>query len=99
MSDQDSAKSSKVKSNAIDRRNMLLAGTTLAAVSALPSVSAVQTAQAQPTPSGQQPNILVIMADDIGWSNVGVYNQGIMAGRTPNLGHIPIKGIPFFSEQ
>jgi arylsulfatase A-like enzyme len=30
-----------------------------------------------------QPNILVIMGDDIGWSNIGVYHQGIMAGRTP----------------
>ncbi|MGH8349112.1 MAG: arylsulfatase, partial [Pseudomonas sp.] len=26
------------------------------------------------------PNILVIMGDDIGWSNIGVYNQGMMAG-------------------
>ena len=32
-----------------------------------------------------QPNIIFIMGDDIGWSNIGVYNQGIMAGRTPNL--------------
>jgi arylsulfatase len=31
------------------------------------------------------PNIIVVMGDDIGWSNIGVYNQGIMAGRTPNL--------------
>jgi hypothetical protein len=26
----------------------------------------------------QKPNILVIMGDDIGWSKIGVYNQGIM---------------------
>ena len=31
------------------------------------------------------PNILVIMGDDIGWSNIGVYNQGFMSGRTPHL--------------
>jgi len=39
-------------------------------------------AQAQ---AQQKPNIIFIMGDDIGWSNIGVYNQGIMAGRTPNL--------------
>ncbi len=85
MSDQDSANSSKSKSNAVNRRKMLLAGTTLVAASALPAVSAVQTAQAQaqPAASSQQPNVIVIMGDDIGWSNIGVYNQGIMAGRTP----------------
>src|SRR5215472_6154365 len=33
----------------------------------------------------QRPNIIFIMGDDIGWSNIGAYNQGIMAGRTPNL--------------
>ena len=33
----------------------------------------------------KKPNIVFIMGDDIGWSNIGVYNQGIMAGRTPNL--------------
>jgi len=27
------------------------------------------------------PNILVIMGDDVGCSNIGVYNQGMMAGR------------------
>jgi arylsulfatase A-like enzyme len=33
----------------------------------------------------KKPNIIFIMGDDIGWSNIGVYNQEIMAGRTPNL--------------
>ena len=56
----------------LDRRNIRLAGTTLAAASALGSAASVQTAQAQPAPSGQRPNIIVIMGDDIGWSNIGV---------------------------
>jgi hypothetical protein len=30
----------------------------------------------------KKPNIIFITGDDIGWSNIGVYNQGIMAGRT-----------------
>src|SRR6516225_706106 len=79
----------------LDRRNILLAGTSLAAASALGSAASVQTAQAQPAPSGQRPNIVFIMGDDIGWSNIGVYNQGIMAGRTPNLDRMASEGMRF----
>src|SRR5579862_2394859 len=43
----------------------------------------------------KQPNIIVIMGDDIGWSNIGVYNQGIMAGRTPNLDKLATEGMRF----
>ena len=41
------------------------------------------------------PNIVVIMGDDIGWSNIGVYNQGIMAGRTPHLDQLANEGMRF----
>jgi len=41
------------------------------------------------------PNIIVIMGDDIGWSNIGVYNQGIMSGRTPNLDRLAAEGMRF----
>ena len=39
--------------------------------------------------SAQQPkpNILVIMADDIGYLNISVYNRGMMGYRTP----LPLK--------
>jgi arylsulfatase A-like enzyme len=43
----------------------------------------------------KQPNILVIMGDDIGWSNIGAYNQGMMAGRTPNLDKLAAEGVRF----
>ena len=43
----------------------------------------------------KKPNILFIMGDDIGWSNIGVYNQGIMAGRTPNLDQLAAEGMRF----
>lgn len=43
----------------------------------------------------KKPNIVVIMGDDIGWSNIGVYNQGIMAGRTPHLDQIANEGMRF----
>jgi arylsulfatase len=83
------------------RRSILLGSTTLAATSALGSDPLIRVAQAQqPTsPSaasgGEKPNIIVIMGDDIGWSNIGVYNQGVMAGRTPNLDRIANEGLRF----
>jgi hypothetical protein len=43
----------------------------------------------------QRPNIIFIMGDDIGWANIGVYNQGIMAGRTPNLDQLASQGMRF----
>jgi len=43
----------------------------------------------------QKPNIVFIMGDDIGWSNIGVYNQGVMAGRTPNLDRLASQGMRF----
>ena len=49
-------------------------------------------AQAQ---NAKQPNIIMIMGDDIGWSNIGAYNQGIMAMRTPNLDRLASEGMRF----
>ncbi|MGA9943765.1 MAG: arylsulfatase [Candidatus Cybelea sp.] len=42
-----------------------------------------------------QPNIVAIMADDIGWFNIGAYHQGIMASRTPNLDRLASEGMRF----
>jgi arylsulfatase A-like enzyme len=53
---------------------------------------------AAPSPALAQqkkPNIIFIMGDDVGWSNIGVYNQGIMAGRTPNLDKLANEGMRF----
>jgi arylsulfatase A-like enzyme len=41
------------------------------------------------------PNIIVVMGDDIGWANIGVYNQGVMSGRTPNLDRLANEGMRF----
>jgi arylsulfatase A-like enzyme len=43
----------------------------------------------------KQPNIVAIMADDIGWFNIGAYHQGIMAGHTPNLDRLAAEGMRF----
>ena len=42
-----------------------------------------------------QPNIVVIMGDDIGMWNIGAYHRGLMAGRTPNLDKIAQEGMLF----
>lgn len=64
------------------------------------SVCAILPAQAvndvkQPNAAPKQPNIVFIMADDVGWFNIGVYNQGIMGGRTPNLDRLATEGTRF----
>jgi arylsulfatase len=35
------------------------------------------------------------MGDDVGWYNVGAYNQGIMSGKTPNLDKLAAQGMRF----
>src|SRR5580698_5220578 len=62
----------------------------LAVLSSLAGTSA--TAHAQST---RKPNILVIMGDDIGISNIGVYSHGMMAGKTPNLDKLAKEGVLF----
>src|SRR5262245_45817942 len=89
---------SEREERSISRRNILLAGTTLAAASALGSAASIQTAQAQqrqPVPSGRSPNILIIWGDDIGYWNVSAYNQGMMGYKTPNIDRIAREGALF----
>ncbi len=45
--------------------------------------------------TSKQPNIVAIMADDIGWFNLGCYHQGMMASRTRNLDRLAAEGIRF----
>ena len=103
MSDENviKTKSGDPQNGNINRRNILLGGTTLAAASALTAAAPTQVAQAQPrpattpAPAGGKPNILMIMADDIGWFNVSAYNHGIMGYRTPNIDRIAKEGAMF----
>jgi arylsulfatase A-like enzyme len=52
---------------------------------------------AMPRASAQEkkPNILVIMGDDIGISNIGAYSLHVMAGKTPNLDKLAKEGMLF----
>ncbi|MCH1918513.1 arylsulfatase [Shewanella sp. A3A] len=42
-----------------------------------------------------QPNIVVIFGDDIGWQNVSAYGMGTMGYTTPNIDRIANEGIKF----
>ena len=53
------------------------------------------TAPALAQAPAKQPNILVIMGDDVGMWNIGAYHRGMMAGRTPNLDRIAKEGMLF----
>ncbi len=79
----------------LSRRNILLAGTSFAAATALSTPVQTAQAQTQATPSGKPPNILFIMGDDVGWFNIGAYHQGILSGKTPNLDRIAAEGMRF----
>src|SRR3954463_10916435 len=43
----------------------------------------------------KKPNMVVIMADDVGWLNIGAYNRGIMSGKTPHLDKVAAEGMMF----
>jgi arylsulfatase len=78
-------------SGGMSRRNLLLAGTTLAAVSAIQSAVPIRKAAAQ----AAKPNILVIWGDDIGTWNISHRNLGMMGYRTPNIDRIANEGLAF----
>src|SRR5450631_2692441 len=56
----------------------------------------VTSAHAQATTSAK-PNILFIMGDDIGWMQVGVYQNGMGFDTTPNIDRIGKEGAMFMS--
>jgi arylsulfatase A-like enzyme len=92
---------SKGQSNGVNRRNILLSGTALAAASALTSrMSSNAQAQEQSPPAesasgSKRPNILVIMGDDIGQSDLSAYTFGLMGYHTPNIDRIAKEGLMF----
>jgi arylsulfatase A-like enzyme len=97
MPNYDHDKKPSLTEHALDRRNMLLGGTTLAAATAIATGNPVRSAQAQSAPpaSGKKQNILVIFGDDIGQSDVSAYTFGLMGYRTPNIDRLAREGMMF----
>jgi arylsulfatase len=91
----------------LSRRNILLAGTSLAAATAINAVDRIQIAQAQQSqqpqaPSGRKPNILVIWGDDVGIANISAYSNGLMGYETPSIDRIAREGLKlqhYYGEQ
>jgi arylsulfatase A-like enzyme len=92
-------KSTDARPKNLNRRNILLGSTVLAAASTIGAATTATVAQAQqparPASPGQRPNILVIFGDDIGLWNVSAYNRGMMGYRTPNIDRIAKEGAIF----
>jgi arylsulfatase A-like enzyme len=99
MSNVEHKDKSNSTNHALNRRNMLLGGTTLAAASAIATANPVLVAQAQqqpaPSASGKKQNILVIFGDDIGQSNISAYTFGLMGYKTPNIDRVAREGMMF----
>jgi arylsulfatase len=94
----------KTMSDPLNRRNLLLATTSMAAASALSSLAPIQTAQAQQpsqstAPSGAgKPNIIFIVSDDFGYGDAGCYLGGENRGMpTPNIDRLAAEGMQFLS--
>src|ERR1700744_425061 len=101
MSNEDRGGGLRVKGGALNRRHILLAGTTLAA-SAFASSDPIRVAQAQTqqaAPSGgQKPNIIFIVSDDFGYGDAGAYLGGEARGMpTPNLDRLAAEGMMVLS--
>jgi arylsulfatase A-like enzyme len=71
--------------NRVESIALVVAGFVVLGLTATPFVSA----------QAKKPNILVIMGDDIGITNIGVYGHWMMAGRTPNLDKLAKEGVLF----
>lgn len=98
-----------VEECSLNRRNILLGGTTLAAASALGASAPTQVAQAQaqqqPKPAlslpgtaglAQQakPNVVFILADNVGYGDLGCYGGGELRGApTPRLDQLAREGM------
>ena len=87
-----------VRKQSLNRRSVQFWAIILALAATI-VLGVAQPAEAQqrpaPAPSARKPNILMIMADDIGWFNVSAYNLGIMGYRTPNIDRIAKEGALF----
>jgi arylsulfatase A-like enzyme len=99
MSGEDNSDKPNAGHGAVNRRNILLGGTTLAAASAMTAGSPIRVAQAQQqsaaSAGGKKPNILVIFGDDIGQTNISAYSFGVMGYRTPNIDRLAKEGMMF----
>src|SRR5512143_3410082 len=63
--------------------------------SATPSSPVAAAPAPTPTPHLGPPNVVIILADDLGWGDLGVY--GGTAAKTPNIDRMAAEGARFTS--
>ena len=81
------------QSGGLSRRNMLLTGASTVAAAGLQSAAPITAAQAQSATGTGQPNIIVILADNFGYGELGCYGGGITRGApTPRLDALASEG-------
>jgi arylsulfatase A-like enzyme len=98
MNHEDGRQQSETKRHSVNRRSILLGGTTLAAATAIGASASIKVTPAQAqqqAPSGSKPNILVIFGDDVGIANISAYSNGLMGYETPSIDRIGREGIKF----
>jgi arylsulfatase A-like enzyme len=76
-------------------RRFKQAGACFAVGAILATTTVMATPKEASAQAAKKPNIVVIMADDIGIWNIGAYHRGMMAGRTPNLDKLANEGMLF----
>ncbi|WP_395665978.1 arylsulfatase [Methylocella sp.] len=76
----------------MSHRSRFLKGALLAVAAASAPGPGAGAASAQAEPASK-PNIIVFMADDVGWMNVSSYGGDIMGVRTPNIDRIGEEGM------
>src|SRR5689334_2878754 len=64
-------------------------------LSLLTAGAALFSALAPAQAADKKPNIVVIVADDVGIWNISAYHRGMMGGRTPNIDRIASEGALF----
>ena len=62
------------------------------ALAAAVLLAACSPASQGPSPTPERPNIVLILADDVGYSDIGPYGSEI---RTPNLDRLAAEGLRF----
>ena len=74
------------------RREFLREGTAASAGLLLPAGARAKAQETQPEGRGKRPNIILILADDMGFSDIGCYGSEIA---TPNLDKLAAGGLRF----
>jgi arylsulfatase len=73
----------------------LVLHTFILAVACIFTAPGIASAQSPAPSPARKPNILVIMGDDIGQTNISAYSFGLMGYRTPNIDRIANEGMKF----